>query len=290
LSGTGFINNCVWDTAELRTCAAVTAGGTFMSMSATSPGAGCVVSNHVFLNLDLDCGYAGSGPVPGVSPFTTDSAAVQNFVLNGDWESTGGVSPGTGYGCSVTGSGSWSGLFTHGLLTNSLWGSGDGTAFDPAIAACFDFNYSFSTITLPGGTTIKCAPGTTALKTEGNVTGTAASDILIARSGSANAAIGMGPGLTINNTTTATFIAVQEYNGEAIHYVYDTVNGWVEGLRLINGINPGIQIAQQSTVYAVTGGAPSNTLGANGDFCLRKDGSTDTHIYFKASGTWTGII
>jgi len=37
-------------------------------------------------------------------------------------------------------------------------------------------------------------------------------------------------------------------------------------------------------------GAPSNANGSNGDYYFRKDGSTNTHIYFKSSGTWAGII
>ena len=43
------------------------------------------------------------------------------------------------------------------------------------------------------------------------------------------------------------------------------------------------------TLYGVTG-APSNSVGNNGDFLLRKDGGAGTRIYFKTGGAWTGIV
>ena len=37
-------------------------------------------------------------------------------------------------------------------------------------------------------------------------------------------------------------------------------------------------------------GAPSNAQGVNGDAYLRTDGTTSTtHLYYKASGSWSGI-
>lgn len=37
-------------------------------------------------------------------------------------------------------------------------------------------------------------------------------------------------------------------------------------------------------------GAPASGLGSNGDYYLRVDGGSSTHIYFKSSGTWAGLI
>lgn len=44
-------------------------------------------------------------------------------------------------------------------------------------------------------------------------------------------------------------------------------------------------------IYSGTG-APGSGLGTNGDFYFRKDGTsgTSTLLYFKASGSWTGIL
>jgi hypothetical protein len=50
-----------------------------------------------------------------------------------------------------------------------------------------------------------------------------------------------------------------------------------------------LQIQNGSQVFSGTG-APSALQGVNGDFYFRKDGGGGTHIYFKASGTWSGII
>ena len=49
------------------------------------------------------------------------------------------------------------------------------------------------------------------------------------------------------------------------------------------------QIQQGSHILSGTG-APNANAGVNGDFYFRRDGSTNTHIYFKASGSWTGLI
>ena len=37
-------------------------------------------------------------------------------------------------------------------------------------------------------------------------------------------------------------------------------------------------------------GVPSSGLGINGDYYFRTDGSTGTHLYFKASGSWAGLL
>lgn len=43
--------------------------------------------------------------------------------------------------------------------------------------------------------------------------------------------------------------------------------------------------------WLLTGtGVPAATLGVNGAFYFRQDGSSGTYIYQKAAGTWTGIL
>jgi hypothetical protein len=37
-------------------------------------------------------------------------------------------------------------------------------------------------------------------------------------------------------------------------------------------------------------GAPASGLGANNDYYLRSDGSTNTRVYHKESGSWVGLI
>lgn len=39
-----------------------------------------------------------------------------------------------------------------------------------------------------------------------------------------------------------------------------------------------------------TTGVPSNTLGNNGDYAFRSDGTSGNHIYFKAGGVWSALI
>lgn len=36
-------------------------------------------------------------------------------------------------------------------------------------------------------------------------------------------------------------------------------------------------------------GVPSSELGSDGDYYFRSDGSTNTHIYFKSSGSWSAF-
>lgn len=47
--------------------------------------------------------------------------------------------------------------------------------------------------------------------------------------------------------------------------------------------------AQGSGLHTCTG-VPSNSMGANGDYCFRKDGGAGAHIYFKSGGTWAAIV
>jgi hypothetical protein len=50
-----------------------------------------------------------------------------------------------------------------------------------------------------------------------------------------------------------------------------------------------VPFAGGSTLWSGTG-APTAGLGNNGDFYFRTDGSGSNHIYFKAAGSWTGLI
>ena len=51
-----------------------------------------------------------------------------------------------------------------------------------------------------------------------------------------------------------------------------------------------LQIQQGS--HLLSGfGVPSNATGVNGDAYLRRDGGAGaTHLYYKASGVWTGLV
>jgi hypothetical protein len=66
-------------------------------------------------------------------------------------------------------------------------------------------------------------------------------------------------------------------------------------LSLPGGLFPGLlgaAPAQQavSRLWVCTG-VPSASFGTNGDYALRSDASgANTHLYFKASGAWTGIV
>ena len=44
-----------------------------------------------------------------------------------------------------------------------------------------------------------------------------------------------------------------------------------------------------ATIYGGSG-APGGGVGSNGDFYFRSDGGASTHLYFKAGGTWSGIV
>lgn len=56
-------------------------------------------------------------------------------------------------------------------------------------------------------------------------------------------------------------------------------------------VTNGIQLGGASTTYSGSG-APSSSLGANGDYYLRSDtpGTANQRIYVKSAGVWTGIV
>jgi len=57
----------------------------------------------------------------------------------------------------------------------------------------------------------------------------------------------------------------------------------------VGGVNPGNGSVAGGFMFAGSG-APAAGLGSNGDYYLRSDGGSSTHIYFKSSGSWAGII
>lgn len=54
-------------------------------------------------------------------------------------------------------------------------------------------------------------------------------------------------------------------------------------------VSPGNGTTVGSNMWSGTG-VPSSGLGSNGDFYFRTDGGSGTHLYFKASGAWNGIV
>lgn len=50
-----------------------------------------------------------------------------------------------------------------------------------------------------------------------------------------------------------------------------------------SGNTAGNQIWQQS-------GVPGASLGNNGDYYFRTDGSGSNHLYFKTGGSWTALV
>jgi len=65
---------------------------------------------------------------------------------------------------------------------------------------------------------------------------------------------------------------------------------FVGGQRRMQFFNIGqLGFESGSTLYSGSG-APASGLGSNGDYYFRLDGGTLTHLYFKASGSWAGII
>jgi hypothetical protein len=62
-------------------------------------------------------------------------------------------------------------------------------------------------------------------------------------------------------------------------------------LRLLSGITLGDGAIKQGSMWSTTG-APSNAMGANGDFCMRIDTPTTANqrIYVKSAGAWVGIL
>jgi hypothetical protein len=296
LSGSGsyaaYVNEGTWEHIELRGNSVVTAGGLFMYMTAAgTPGSGAKISNHVFLDCNLDCIYRGTGNIPSPNVWLTDSATVQNFViLGGGSESTGGVNPGGGsggYRCAVTGSGAWGGLQAYGNLTNSFWGNGlNGVQDSPAIAQRTDNSFSFAFSALMQ-----------AIVTGGTTSGAStAADYAAVRTGTPTSP-GPLPGQAASwrsgNSTSNTSVEIQEWNGQVIVYTGGTSANGTAGLTVAASFPTagGIRLMGYTAQYSGTG-VPSSGLGANGDIYWRNDtpGTANQRLYVKASGAWAGIL
>lgn len=297
LSGTGsylaYINECLWEMLEVRTVSVNTAGGAAVYMTASgTPGVGAGFFDHTFVHTVFDSGYTGSGNAPSVSPVYIDSGAAKNFsFLGGGWESTGGASPGAGYSCHVTGTGTWTGLFMAGISSNSFWGAGvGGVNPDPAIANMWNFDYSFAKSYMTGPLLLALASaGQTVAALSGNATGTPIDDFLITRTGAANSSNQQDACLALFNSTSNTKAYIQQYNGQLI--VRTLVGGVVaECHRAIqsNSIG-GVQISSAAAIYTGSG-APSASTGANGDLWINQAGGSGTTIYQKRAGSWVGIV
>jgi hypothetical protein len=288
-----YINECTWEHVELRGCAHLTSGGTFCYMTATAGGdSGAKISNHLWLDPNLDCVYNGTGNVPSISPFLTDSAAVQNFtIIGGGAENTGNISIGAGYSCHVAGSGSWSGLVQIGYLTNSLWGSGvSGVNPDPAITQVFNSDYSLNRTQMMGPASIVLgSDNQTALTLKGQTTSGTQADLQITRTGTASDSLGTNANILLVNTTSNTGAIAQEYNGALIIFTFSG-GVWGERARILPG--GAIQIGGLSAIYTCSGGPPSPANGNSGDYAFRQDtpSTPNQRIYVKNGTTWTGIV
>lgn len=301
LSGSGgaYINECIYDQLEARGVSAITSGGNAHRMTSTASGGGSKFSNHFFAKTNFDCRWAGGAPTPDVNVVNIDSGTAQNFsYVCGGWENTAaGGSPGAGTPIAVTGTGVWGGLFFAGMLTNSLWGAGQIPAAITQ-ANVFDFSFNVSQFVGPaalnvGGSSLGSKPG---LAISGQTTASAQSDIQVVRTGSNVVAIGQNASITLGNSTTGTFVTVQEQNGSIALWSFSGGN-W--GQRAVINANGGIQLGTAAagattlpTIYPVNGGAPSAGLGSNGDYAFRQDtpGTANQRIYVKSAGAWVGIV
>lgn len=64
------------------------------------------------------------------------------------------------------------------------------------------------------------------------------------------------------------------------------------GIASYGYVRPGIPGGgtQSGTGIWANSGVPDNAKGSDGDYYFRSDGGSGTHIYFKSSGSWNGII
>jgi hypothetical protein len=244
------------------------------------------ISNHNFVKTVFDCIYTGSGNVPSANVVEAYSGVIQNFLFQQHaWENTSAVSPGTGYSVSAnSGGATWSGLTMIAGITNSFWGS---NGIDPGISQITNFDYSFAKVQLAGSVSnVLPTSGVPGYSVTGNTTSISTSDFTATRSGAANASIGQGPALNLANSTSATQLNIQEYNGNTIIFGFFS-GAWKELVRITT--NGGVQLNQKSNVSSGTG-AP--TGGASGDYYYRQDtpGTANQRIYVNNAGAWTGIL
>lgn len=290
-AGGAYINEVIYDQFEVRGVSYITAGANAVRMTSTASGGGSKFSNHFFAKSNFDCIYNTGNPTPDVNVINIDSGSAQTFsCICGGWENTGSAgSPGSGRPIKVSGSGSFSGLFVAGMITNSLWGAG---AFDSAITNATVFDYSFGTTLMMGPATIASTSSgvSPVLALSGQTTSSSQADISISRTGAANQTVGQNANIQFGNSTSNTFAILQEYNGAVIVFTFAS-GSWGERARILPGPGAGIQIAGASSIYSGTG-VISNSVGSNGDYYFRQDtpGTANQRLYVKSAGAWVGIV
>jgi hypothetical protein len=295
-----------------------TLSGTVMTITAVSSGAvhvgDTVVGTGIPANTTISSFGTGSGgtgtynmsasmttetgePVtvtyaPNASVFAIDSGVAQNFtVMGGEWESTGGVSPpGTAYYQSVTGSGSWGGYTSVGVLTNSFWSN---AGSNPAVTQNTDFNVSFNSTALMGPVSIQKGVTTNqvGLTILSNNSATAPSnEIFVQRAGSTVNAVGEGPSIQLEDTTATTAGTIQHSGGQMEFWQY---NGgfWKQSMYLaaLGGLvidnpssgagltnNGSSQFNSNVTIAAPSSGAALAVSGVAGALVASMQGSTTT--------------
>lgn len=94
-------------------------------------------------------------------------------------------------------------------------------------------------------------------------------------------------GLASSNNSSTGLGGNAGFLGNTIHSALPKFFLAVGGLYLSNLAN---NAAQTATALWAGTGAPSNSNGSNGDYYLRSDGGAVTHLYFKAAGTWAGLV
>lgn len=120
--------------------------------------------------------------------------------------------------------------------------------------------------------------GWSALKTYGNfnvylAAGDANPQIALSRDGGGNPAIAFGAG-----------------GGAAV--TQGIIRNGSTGLTVTGGefdMSGAARIQTHSRLFSGTG-APAGGTGSNGDYYLRDDGGVGTHLYFKAAGSWAGLV
>jgi hypothetical protein len=102
--------------------------------------------------------------------------------------------------------------------------------------------------------------------------------------------------INFNVNTTSDFVevpnntALRVYSDAFTTVKFQAYNGYLVVANGVNAGNFGAAINTTNFLWGPASGAPSSGSGANGDYYFRSDGSSSTtHLYFKASGSWSGI-
>lgn len=306
-----FVNECRWN-LDVRGVSQLASGGNAIRVKATPKsgtlGGGAKVSNQKFFEAEMDCIYDGVHHPDGTTGGTIwvpDGSPVKLYggVVCQTWsffqpasESTGGVDPDPGgyfFSCNTGGTtgGTVGGILLLPGVTNSFWGNGDGNPIDPLALNVWTFDNSNNQTRLSGAVTVTVPDNTTGMSLVGQTTAGANTEYKATRTGAAVDALGQGAGIQLGNTTSNTFMLLQEYNGQAVLRTFAN-GGWGERFRVVVDAagNTSYKLAGGVSFYQGTGGVISNSVGANGDIYFRADGGSMTTIYQRRSGTWTGIV